>query len=144
VSLFRRFVSLAILASLAAFIGTGAAAEEAAAPAAAPAAGAAAPAPVQLPPWMSVDVIKAAVAINMTDAQKPEFNKVVGEYVTDHFAMLQKESKRNNAANLDMTIKSKDKALVHKMDDEVEKILTKEQLPAYENYKKVLRAGLHP
>ena len=81
-------------------------AEEAAAPAAAPAAarrrGARATAAVDEP-----DVIKAAVAINMTDAQKPEFNKVVGEYVTDHFAMIQKEMKRG-APNLDMTIRSKD------------------------------------
>ncbi len=121
-----------------AIVGSAAIAEEAAAPAAvAPAA------PVQLPPWMSADVIKAAVAINMTDEQKPPFNKVVGDYVTDHFAMIQKVMKVG-APNVDMTIRSKDNGLVHKMDEQVHKILTKEQLPAYEDYKKVLRAGLHP
>jgi len=92
---------------------------------------------------MSPDVIKAAVAINMTDAQKPEFNKVVGQYVTDHFAMIEKVLKVG-APNVDMTIRSKDNALVHKMDEGVHKILTKEQWPAYEEYKKVLRAGLKP
>ena len=127
-----------------ALAGSTAIAEDAAAPAAdAPAAGAAPAAPVQLPPWMSTDVLKAAVAINMTDAQKPEFNKVVGQYVTDHFAMIQKVMKVG-APNVDMTIRSKDNSLVHKMDDEVHKILTKEQWPAYEEYKKVLRAGLKP
>jgi hypothetical protein len=125
-----------------AVVGSIAVAEEAPAPA--PAAPGAAPAaPVQLPPWMSTDVIKAAVAINMTDAQKPEFNKVVGDYVTEHFAMIQKVNKVG-APNIDMTIRSKDSSLVHKMDDSVHKILTKEQWPAYEEYKKVLRAGLKP
>ncbi len=119
-------------------VGSTAIAEEASAPAAvAPAV------PVQLPPWMSTDVLKAAVAINMTDAQKPEFNKVVGDYVTDYFAMIQKVMKVG-APNVDMTIRSKDNGLVHKMDDQVHKILTKEQWPSYEEYKKVLRAGLKP
>ena len=142
----RRSISLTVFAAvLSALVGVTAVAEETATPAAAaPAPGAAtAPAPVQLPPWMSPEVVKAAVAINMTDAQAPEFNKAVGEYVTDHFAMIQKVSKVG-APNIDMTIRSKDAALAHKMDDKVHKILTSEQWPAYENYKKVLRAGLKP
>ena len=97
--------------------------------------------PVQFPPWMTPDVFKAAVQINMTDLQKPEFNKAVSDFISDHFAMMQKEAKRN-APNLDMRIKSKDKALVHALDDKVRGILTKEQWPAYENYKKELRSGL--
>ena len=95
----------------------------------------------QLPPWMSVDVVKAAIAMNMTDAQKPAFNKIVGQYITDHFAMIQKEIKRN-APDLPMRIKSRDRALVHKMDDAAEKVLTKEQWPAYEQYRGALEKGL--
>ncbi len=94
-----------------------------------------------LPPWMGVDVIKAAVAMNMTDAQKPEFNKIVSQYLTNHFAMIQKEIKRNSP-NLPMRIKSRDRSLVHKMDDAAHKVLTKEQWPAYEDYKKALNEGL--
>jgi hypothetical protein len=101
----------------------------------------AAASPLQLPPWMTTDVIKAAVAMNMTDAQKPEFNKAVGQFVTDHFAMIQKEIKRS-APNLDMTIKSRDKALVHTLDDSAHKILTQEQWPAYESYKEALLTAL--
>ncbi len=97
--------------------------------------------PVQLPPWMTPEVFKAAVQINMTDAQKPAFNSAVGDFITDHFAMMQKEAKRN-APDLEMRIKSKDKALLHALDDKVHTILTKEQSPAYEKYKKVLRSGL--
>ncbi len=132
----RLAMSVAVFAL--ALVGSFAIAEDAA-----PAAGAAPAAPVQLPPWMSTDVLKAAVAINMTDAQKPEFNKVVGEYVTDYFAMIQKVMKVG-APNVDMTIRSKNNGLVRKMDDQVHKILTKEQWPAYEEYKKVLRTSLNP
>lgn len=102
----------------------------------------AAPIPLQeLPPWVTADVIKAAVAMNMTDMQKPEFNKAVGQFITDHFAMIQKEIKRN-APDLDMRLKSRDKALVHKMDKAVHKVLTPEQLPAYEDYKDALLSAL--
>ena len=97
--------------------------------------------PVQLPPWMTPEVFKAAVQINMTDAQKPAFNSAVSDFITDHFAMMQKEAKRN-APDLEMRIKSKDKALVHALDNKAHAILTMEQWPAYERYKKVLRSGL--
>lgn len=126
-----------VLASILALTGLRAAAEEAAAPAAAPAAAA----PVQLPPWMTPEVIKATVAINMTEPQKPQFTQIVGDYVTAHFAMIQKEVKRG-APNLDMTIRSKDNGLVHQMDDKMHKVLTAEQWPAFEEYKKALRTAL--
>jgi hypothetical protein len=114
-------------------------AEEATAPPEGPAA---APAqPVQLPSWMSADVVKAAVEINMTDAQQHEFNVVVGDYVGDHFAMIQKEVRRE-APDLEQRVRSRDNALVHQMGDRMQKILTKEQLPAYENYVKTLRSEL--
>ena len=100
-------------------------------------------APVQLPPWVTPELLKATQAINMTPEQNPKFQQIVGDYVTAHFAMIQKESKRG-APNLDMTIRSKDKSLMHKMDEDVAGVLTKEQMPAYENYKKVLHAGLSP
>ncbi len=128
--LFRRSWLLIVLASLFSWGGT-ALAEEA---------GTALP---QLPPWVTPELIKATQAINMTPEQNPKFQQIVGDYVTAHFAMIQKESKRG-APNLDMTIRSKDRSLVHKMDDEVKDVLTPEQMPAYEDYKKVLQAGLHP
>jgi len=140
--LVRRTTVVTILTALVSLYAAFAVAEDAA-PAAAPAAGAAAAPPVQLPPWMTPDVLKAAVAMNMTDEQKPKFNQAVGDYVTAHFAMIQKVTKAG-APNLDMTIRSKDGALVRQMDDEVHKILTPEQLPAYDNYKKALHSALTP
>jgi hypothetical protein len=45
-------------------------------------------------------------------------------------------------AFLDMTIRSKDNGLVHQMDDKMHKVLTAEQWPAFEEYKRELRAAL--
>jgi hypothetical protein len=97
--------------------------------------------PVQLPAWMTGEVVKAAVAINMTDPQKHDFNESVGEYVTDHFTMIQKEAKRE-APDLEQRVRSRDNSLVHQMDDRMHKILTSAQWPAYENYRKVLQKEL--
>jgi len=127
------FLRIAVVSLLLAVATAGAAEDAATAPAAAPL--------PELPPWMTAEVIKATVALNMTAAQKPEFNKAVGQYITDHFAMIQKEVKRN-APDLDMRIRSRDKALVHTMDDEVHKILTSEQWPAFKTYKKALGTAL--
>jgi hypothetical protein len=93
------------------------------------------------PSWMSADVIAAAIAINMTDAQLHQFNRFVSEYVTSHMAMVKKEVKRE-APDLDQRIRSRDTALVHQLDDRVRPILTNEQWRAYEAYKKSLRSQL--
>jgi hypothetical protein len=131
------YAMVAVLLSLSAVT---AAAEEAAP--AAPAGGAA-QAPVQLPPWVTPELLKATQAINLTPEQNPKFQQVVGDYVTAHFAMIQKVNK-SGAPNIDMTIRSKDKALVHQMDDEMKGVITDAQWPAYEDYKKVLKSGLKP
>jgi len=134
----RYLMGLTVFVVLVVTAGASGAWEETTVPAADPSA---APAPTQLPAWMSVEVFKAGVAIKMTDAQKHAFNAAVGEYVTDYYSMVQKELMRN-APDLDMRIKSKDKALVHTMDDEVHKILTEEQWLAYDQYKKTLRSDM--
>jgi hypothetical protein len=97
--------------------------------------------PVQLPFWMTEDVLKAAVAINLTDPQKHDFNESVGEYVSEHFAMIQKEAKRE-APDLERRVSSRDNSLLHQLDAKVKKILTNAQWPAYENYRKTLQKTL--
>jgi hypothetical protein len=99
------------------------------------------PAPVALPAWMSVEVVKAAVDIHMTDAQQHEFNEAVGDFVGKHFAMIPKEVKKE-APDLEQRVRSRDGALVRQLDARIQPILTAEQWPAYESYKKALRAQL--
>jgi hypothetical protein len=99
------------------------------------------PPAVALPPWMTVEIVKAAVDIQMSDAQQHQFNDAVGEFVTAHFAMIQKEL-RKEAPDLEQRVKSRDGVLVRQMDTRLQPVLTTEQWPAYENYKKTLRAQL--
>ena len=96
---------------------------------------------VELPAWMTVDIVKAAVDIHMTDEQQHQFNDAVAEFVSSHFAMIQKELKKE-APDLEQRVKSRDGVLVRQMDARVHPILTTEQWPAYENYKKALRTQL--
>ena len=99
------------------------------------------PPAVALPPWMTVEIVKAAVDIHMNDAQQHQFNDAVGEFVSAHFAMIQKELKKE-APDLEQRVRSRDGALVRQMDTRLQPVLTTEQWPAYENYKKALRAQL--
>ena len=140
--LVRRTTVMTILAALVSLYAAVTMAEDAA-PAAAPGAAAPAAAPVQLPPWVTPDLIKATQAINLTPEQNAKFQQIVGDYVSAHFAMIAKVNK-SGQPNIDMTIRSKDKALVHQMDEDMKGVITDAQWPAFENYKKVLKGGLKP
>ncbi len=56
---------------------------------------------------MTVDIVKAAVDIHMTDEQQHQFNDAVAEFVSSHFAMIQKELKKE-APDLEQRVKSRD------------------------------------
>ena len=94
-----------------------------------------------LPAWMTPELIEAAVAMDLTAAQKPKFNTIVGQFITDSLATVQREIRRE-APDLEMRIKGRTKALTHHMDDAVHEILTEEQWPAFERYKKALSTAL--
>ncbi len=96
---------------------------------------------VEVPAWMTADIVKAAIEIQMTDAQLHQFNDAVGDFVSSHFTMIQKELKKE-APDLEQRVKSRDGVLVREMDTRMRPVLTSEQWPAYENYKKALRSQL--
>jgi hypothetical protein len=112
-------------------------AAEASAEAAAPAAEAVPAGP--RPPWLEPEVIKASVQIGLTEAQQPEFRRIVGQYITDRLSMIQQEIRRS-PPNLDRVIKSKSNRLEKAMDEQMKVVLTDEQWKPYENYKKALKS----
>jgi len=91
------------------------------------------------PPWLEPEVIKASVEIGLTEAQQPEFRRIVGQYITDRVAMIQQEIRRS-PPNLDRVIKTKSSRLEKAMDTEMKTVLTEGQWKPYENYKKVLKS----
>jgi len=94
-----------------------------------------------MPPWMQPEVVKSAVQINMNDEQKAEFRRLVGNYISDRVAMIQQVVSRGGM-DLEKTIKTKDRRLQKELDEQMKVVLTKEQWPKYEDYKKVLKSKL--
>ena len=94
------------------------------------------------PAFMQPEVLKAAVDINMTDEQKPQFQKALTTFVEDRMKMISKLMRGNNVTNMPRKIKSRTNSLLKKMDKNMAKFLTEEQMPAYENYRELLKANL--
>lgn len=92
--------------------------------------------------WTDPEVLKAALAIGMTDEQKPKFgNSITGFFNcrTDAFKRLMKG--RDNV-DMERKMKAKTNACLRKMDKEMAGFLSAEQLPKYETYRDTLTSKL--
>ncbi|MEZ5559807.1 MAG: hypothetical protein R3E86_14845 [Pseudomonadales bacterium] len=103
--------------------------------------GAAAAEEQPVPPWFQPDVLRAAVAINLSDEQKPQFQEAISDFFNDRMEMINKEVRRN-PPNLERRIHSRTNSLVKAMDEKMGTFLTPEQMPQYEVYRDTLLANL--
>ena len=94
------------------------------------------------PAFLQPEVLKAAMAINLTDAQKPQFQQALTEFSQDRMKMIGKLMRGHNVTNMDRKIRSRTNSLLKKMDKSMGTFLTAEQMPAYENYRDTLKANL--
>ena len=94
------------------------------------------------PAIMKPEVMKAARGLNLTEEQKPLFGKAVGDFTTGRIKAIRKLIRQPNATDLPRSIRRKTNGLLKKMDKTMKEFLTEEQLPAYENYREVLKANL--
>ena len=94
------------------------------------------------PAFAQPEVLKAAMAINLTDEQKPQFQAALTDFVTGRMDAIKKLMSKRNQTNLPRKIKGRTNALLKKMDKSMGAFLTEEQLPAYENYRALLKANL--
>ncbi|MEM7099468.1 MAG: hypothetical protein AAF541_14485 [Pseudomonadota bacterium] len=94
------------------------------------------------PAFMQPEVLKAAIDINMTEEQKPQFQQALTTFVEDRMKMIGKLMRGNNVTNMPRKIKSRTNTLLKKMDKNMAKFLTEEQMPAYENYRNLLKDNL--
>ena len=90
------------------------------------------------PPWLNVDVLKAAIAIDMTDEQKPQFQQAVSDLVNNRARAINKIMRRNNVTDLRRKLKVASKRQFKKMDKAMAGFLTEEQYPKYEIYRDLL------
>lgn len=96
----------------------------------------------QKPAWAHDDVIEAAIQINMDKAQQDQFRASVAEFLEGYVADVQRLMRGNNQSGLPRKIRSKRRARVSTMDEQMAEVLSEEQLPAYENYRDTLLAKM--
>lgn len=96
----------------------------------------------QTPAFLLPEVLEAAVAINLTDAQKPKFQAALTDFVNARVDAVNRLIRKNNQTNLKRKIKSKSNALLKKMDSAMAEFLLDDQLPAYQHYRDTLKANL--
>lgn len=94
------------------------------------------------PAFMQPEVLKAAIAINMTDEQKPQFQQALTTFVEARMKMIGKLMRGNNVTNIDRKIKSRTNSLLKKMDKSMAEFLSEEQMPAYQVYRDALKSNL--
>ncbi len=94
------------------------------------------------PAFLQPEVLKAAVAINLTDEQKPQFQQTLTTFYNDRMAMIGKLMRGHNVTNMDRKIKSRTNTLLKKMDKSMAEFLTQEQMPAYQAYREALKSNL--
>ena len=94
------------------------------------------------PAFMHPDVLRAALAINLKDEQKPQFRAAVTDFFNGRMEALNLLMRRHNQSNIGRKMKSKTNFLLKDMDAQVAEFLTEEQMPAYETYRKTLKSKL--
>ncbi|MFT7652614.1 MAG: hypothetical protein ACI9ON_002790 [Limisphaerales bacterium] len=94
------------------------------------------------PAFMQPEVLRAALAINMTEAQKPQFQAALTRFFDGRWSSLARLMQKNNQTDLPRKWKKKTNSLLKTMDKEVAGFLTEEQLPAYDTYRNTLKSNL--
>ena len=89
-------------------------------------------------PFLNPEVVKAAVAIQMSAEQSAEFRKITGEFGDSLGPAFSKLVQRTNPAHLPRKWRTKRGRLVKDMNKKMAAVLTDEQYPLYEQYVEVL------
>ena len=94
------------------------------------------------PAYLQPEVLKAGLAIQLTDEQKPLFQQALTNFHNARMEGISLLMRRNNQTNLPRKIKSKTNSLLKKMDKEMAVFLSEEQMPAYKDYRKKLKSNM--
>jgi len=96
----------------------------------------------QQPAYLQPEVLKAALEINLTDEQKPQFQQALTDFVNGRMKAFNKLMRGHNQSNIERKMKSRTNSLLKQMDKDMAAFLTEEQMPAYKNYRKTLKSHL--
>ena len=95
-----------------------------------------------MPAFMQPEVMQAAMSMQLTEAQRSQFQQVLASFYNERVGAINKLLRRNNQTNIERKIQSKTNSLLKKMDEEMAAFLTPEQMPAYDNYRTVFKSNL--
>ncbi len=89
----------------------------------------------ETPAWLQPDVLNAALAMQLTAEQRPQFRAVLTETLSELRKKTQKLLRQNNATHLKRKIRTTMRRQLKIMDQQVAKFITPEQQPQYEIYR---------
>ena len=94
------------------------------------------------PPWLQPEVLRAAGAMQLTQAQMPQFKTAVSDLVNNRLRAINKLLRKNNQSNLERKIKSATNRQFKKMDKHMAGFLSEEQMVAYQGYRAALKDSM--
>ncbi len=95
----------------------------------------------QRPPWLSDEVMAAAMAIGLTSEQMAPFRECVTDFLESYRDQARRLLRRG-AAGLEGQIKRLRNSLAREMDGRMATFLTEDQMVRYEDYRKALLDSL--
>lgn len=96
------------------------------------------------PAWLQADVLISALEIGMTKEQKPQFQSVITDYLTEFQKSFKKIVSGRDTSGMQRKVKRMNKILTKKMDSKMAKFLSAEQIPKYEHYRDTLIKAMKP
>jgi len=93
------------------------------------------------PPWLSDEVVAAAVAIELDTEQLPAFRTSAGEFLNRYGEEVRRLIRRNEP-DLQIHIDRKREKLARDMDERMAAFMSDEQLIRYQDYRKALLEAL--
>lgn len=94
------------------------------------------------PAYMQTEVLQAALAIQMTDEQRPQFQQALTKFHNARMEAISLLMRRNNQTGVPRKIKGKTNALLKNMDKDMAVFLTEEQMIAYQDYRTKLKSNM--
>jgi hypothetical protein len=94
------------------------------------------------PAWLQTDVLKSAIAINMTAEQQPKFQGAITVYLTDFQKSFKKILRGSDATGIKRKVKRMNNSLKKKMDSAMAEFLSEEQMQKYAIYRDTLSSAM--
>ena len=98
---------------------------------------------IERPAWLSDEVVRAAIAIGMSEEQLPQFRDSVRIFLEDYRDAAQRIIRRGDAG-IENSIQRARLSLAREMDKRMAEFLTEAQMTPYQDYRAALLDAVTP